>query len=344
MTRQAQAVAPLVTAIVVTWNSRDTLGACLQSLMGQRGVALEVVVVDNGSADGSLELARQYAPDGLLIGNETNLGYAMACNQGLEIAGGDYVLLLNSDVVLGPDYLALLVGALAATPQAGWAAGKLLRLQPGGRPAEELIDSAGSAIYRQLQLRDRGAGEPDRGQYDRPEWVFGVSAAAALYKRAMLEDVAIDGQALAGEFFAYYEDADLSWRAQWRGWWCWYEPRAVAHHRRGHAHSRPLAIRRHAHANRLLMIARNASPGILAACALPWLAFELYLLARTVLLEPEMLPAYGKVWRLWPWARAARLAILGGRLVGDAELLRWFQPVDWWARLRTRGGFRLPFN
>src|SRR5262249_58653681 len=121
----------------------------------------------------------------------------------------------------------------------GSLSGKLLRGDPVEGPS--VIDSAGHVLYRNRTALNRGENEPDRGQFDEPAEVFGVCAAAALYRRAMLEDVRVGDDYFDSTFFAYLEDVDLDWRARLRGWKAWYAPAAVAIHERGHTGKRQTA-------------------------------------------------------------------------------------------------------
>lgn len=166
-----------------------------------------------------------------LVRSHRNLGYAGAANRAIRESSGAYVLLLNPDVTLAPTFVERLPEVAERDPGIGSLTGKLLR-RPAG-PGECRIDSTGHVLYRSRWAADRGTGEPDRGQYDAPGEVFGVSDAAALYRRAMLEDVRVGAEYFPESFFAYLEDVDLDWRARLRGWRAYCVPGAVAHYARG---------------------------------------------------------------------------------------------------------------
>jgi GT2 family glycosyltransferase len=185
---------PLVSIVVVLWNSASHVPALAATIASQTHPALEVVVVDNGSADAGLELLRAALPDCLAVRNAANLGFARACNQGIDVSAGQYVLLLNHDVQLDPRFLEILVALMEDRPEVGWCSGKLVR--PPAEGGKIRIDSAGEVIKRNRRVVNRGEGEVDCGQYDQAEPVFGVSAAAALYRRAMLDECRVDGEVL----------------------------------------------------------------------------------------------------------------------------------------------------
>ena len=186
------------------------------------------MVVDNASTDGSLEWLRSSYPAVPLVSLAKNSGFSAAFNRGIRSTSGPFVLSLNPDVVLQPDCLAHMVRAMLAQEKIGIVAPKLLRADN-----PQLIDSTGLFINRSRGPYDRGQGEIDHGQYDCFTEVFGACGALALYRRAMLKDVAFCEEYFDEDFFAYYEDADLAWRAQLCGWRAAYEPRAIASHERG---------------------------------------------------------------------------------------------------------------
>src|SRR5690606_16371095 len=141
---------------------------------------------------------------------------------------GDWVLVLNPDVVLDPRFLEELAPYAERPAPLGTLCGKLLRMDEDGRPVSPpRIDSAGIEFRRTFRHLDRGSEEPDDGRYGTPELVFGATGAAALYRRAMIDDVSVEGEFFDEAFFAYREDADVAWRAQLLGWDCLYVPSAL---------------------------------------------------------------------------------------------------------------------
>ena len=256
---------PLVSVVLVLWNCEPFLRPCLDSLRAQTLSGVELVAVDNASSDGSPRLFAREMPEATLVENSANLGFAGAANQGIANTAGEFVLLLNPDVVLKPDFLETLVTALrAAGDRAGWAAPKLLRMN-NGEPTT-IIDSTGHFLTRARYPLNRGWGEEDTGRYDDETAVFGSCAAAALYRRAMLEAVAIDGEVFDADFSSYFEDADLDWRAALAGWSCLYVPGAVAWHERGGSGGEALArVKKDMVRNHLLLMVKNDRPGMVIA-------------------------------------------------------------------------------
>jgi GT2 family glycosyltransferase len=217
-----------VAIAIVSWNHRDHLVQCLDSIFSQEFNGLEIVLVDNGSRDGTPEWVSKTFPSIRLIANNENLGFSAAFNIAVKTTNAPLVLSLNPDVILQRSFLHSITSAMLQDQRIGIVAPKLLKAD-----APKLLDSTGLFIDRYRRPYDRGQGDPDEGQYDECRDVFGACGAAALYRRIMLDDTSYQGEFFDEDFFAYYEDADLSWRAQLRGWWCIYAPEAVALHFRG---------------------------------------------------------------------------------------------------------------
>jgi len=214
-------MSPSVSVVIPTWNGRAMLDLALVSLERQSLAPLEVIVVDNGSTDGTVEWLRERRPRVEVVALEENAGFAAGVNRGLERARGEYVALVNNDVELDPDFLRELAAGLERDPGAASAASKMLRFDD-----REVIDATGDTLRWSGIALQRGQGERDRGQYDRPERVFSACAGAALYRRSALDEVGDFDEA----FFAYLEDVDWGFRAQLAGHGCAYVPTAVAYH------------------------------------------------------------------------------------------------------------------
>jgi GT2 family glycosyltransferase len=247
-----------ISVVVVTWNRRNLLRSCLQSLTQQDlNQPFEVVVVDNGSDDGSPEMVlSDYGKTTRfrleLIRNRENRGFCAANNQGFRASDSEFVALLNNDAEAEPDWLRKLATAFEGRPDVGMAASKILVHEDPRR-----IDKAGHLIYPDGQNRGRGSGELDVGQYDRVEEILWPDGCAAMYRRAMLDQIG----GFDEEFFAYADDAELGLRAQIAGWKCLYIPGAVVRHHRGAT----LGLRS---SRRLELIERNRL--LLAAKLFPW--------------------------------------------------------------------------
>ncbi len=220
----------LVSIIIPCWNARNYIEKCFNSVKAQSYASIEVVVVDNGSSDDSKELIRRLS-NGLkisIIENRKNLGFSKALNQGIEASKGEFVLALNLDVELMPDYIEKLVAAFK-DPSIGSATGKLYRL-PEMTGGKKILDSTGHVLLASRVVLNRGDEEEDVSQFDAKKKIFGVCAAAAMYRREMLEQVKISGEYFDSDFFASYEDVDLDWRAANAGWNSIFAPEAVGYH------------------------------------------------------------------------------------------------------------------
>jgi GT2 family glycosyltransferase len=212
---------PLASVIILNWNGVQYLDDCLGSLAGQTLRNFEVVLVDNGSTDGSAAYVRETYPWVRVMELPENVGFSEGNNRGLVECKGDFIITLNNDTKVEPEFLAELTKAAEDDPQVGMVAAKMLNFYETGR-----IDSVGIRVTTAGLGVNRGVGETDRGQYDAPGEVFGACAGAALYRRAMLDEVGFFDVA----FFAYYEDTDLAWRARLAGWRCVTAPGAVVYH------------------------------------------------------------------------------------------------------------------
>ena len=220
----------LVSVVVVNLDGRPYLERCLAAVLGQTYRPLEAIFVDNGSTDGSADLVAERFPAVQVIRNAANVGFAAANNQGIRAANGHYVATLNNDTEADRRWLEELVRAAETDERVGSVASKMLFFD---RPT--VIISAGVCVDPVGIAWDRRGGETDTGQDDDLVEVFGPCAGAALYRRAMLDDVAL--RAPGGEieyfdedYFIYLEDVDLAWRAQLAGWRCLYNPHAVVYH------------------------------------------------------------------------------------------------------------------
>lgn len=211
----------LVTVIIVNWNGRHLLADCLKSLQEQKFKKFRTIIVDNGSSDGSVEWLHRCHPEVTVIPLSSNKGFCAANNAGYRLAETRYVALLNNDTVAHPLWLGSLVDALEKNSQAGFAAAKILNHE-----MPETIDRAGDSYTRAGVGLLRGHGMPYHA-YETQEWIFGACAAAALYRRRMIDEIGFFDE----DFFLLYEDVDLSFRAQLKGYRCLYVPEAKIYHK-----------------------------------------------------------------------------------------------------------------
>jgi len=319
-----------VCVAIVTYNSSRYIGRCLDAVLGQEGVPLDVVVVDNASTDSTREILRGYRRRVRTILCGCNSGFAEAQNRAIRSSRAEWVLTLNPDVLLTPGFIRGLVKAGTADPEAGCVCGKLLSIGPGFKPLDQLrIDSTGIYFTPAMRHFDRGWHEPDRSAYDRMEYVFGASAAAALYRRTMIEDVAVEGDFFDPDFFVYREDADVAWRAALMGWRTLYTPAAVAYHVRtvtpDNRRGLPALVNMHSVKNRFLMRIKNVTAGLYRRYWLPMTLRDMLVVAGSLVWEPTSAVAFWHVARCLPRALRRRRAIMSRRRVSDRELAQWFQ-------------------
>jgi GT2 family glycosyltransferase len=320
----------MVSVTIVTWNSAADLRECLASIERQNYPEIDIVILDNASSDGTHEILREAEARCRVIYKQENTGFAAGQNEAIRAAGGEWILCLNPDVSLREDFVNELLLAAGRHSDAGAVCGKLLRRDASGSGRSEIIDSTGIYFTRNMRHLDRGAEEPDRGQYDGEQYVFGGTGAAVMFSRAFIEAVSVEGQFFDEDFFAYREDADLCWRAQMMGQKYLYTPEAVAWHGRRVTPERreelPVAINWHSIKNRWLMRAKNASGWLCWRLALPVAWRDLMIFGYAILRDRRMLSACLYRWR--PEVRARlrrqRAIIQARRRVSDRELLWWF--------------------
>ncbi len=319
---------PRVLVSIVTFNSARYLEDCLGSLRNQTFREFVTCLWDNASVDRTLEIAT--ACGDMLHTSHfscSNLGFCAAHNRIIASIASDYVLVLNPDVALDPGFLAVLVRALDRDMRAGSATGKLWR-GPANSQQQRLLDTTGIYFTRNQRHLDRGADKPDDGQYDRQEYVFGASGAAAFYRRAMLEEVKIRGQYFDESFFAYREDADLAWRAQWLGWRCLYVPEATGYHVRRVMPERraelPAEINMHSFKNRFLMRVKNMDIGTYARFFIPITFRDAAAVSYVLLREWSSLRAVPLLFHALPQAWAVRKALRHHRRASPKEIRSWF--------------------
>jgi hypothetical protein len=211
-----------VAIIIPNWNGEDFIINCIESLVDQ-SMAAEIVVVDNGSVDLSVSLVKATFPSTTIIELPKNLGFAGGVNTGIRYAlerGYEYVVLFNNDAVADKQWLQRLVEAADRHPRVGIVTGKLMSID------KKHFDSAGETFYDWGVPTPRGRGEKDSGQFDNPAYLFGATAGASLYKSKLINQIGLFDE----DFFAYYEDSDINFRAQLSGWEVYYEPKAIAYH------------------------------------------------------------------------------------------------------------------
>ncbi len=319
-----------VTVTIVTYNSGRFIKRCLESILAQRYPNKEVVVIDNASTDGTIDILEQFEDRCRVYYNEENNGFASAQNQAIGLSTGDWVLTLNPDVLLLPNFIQALVDAGNFDPKIGTVCGKLLTMTSHFEiPERPVVDSTGIYFNPMLRHLDRGSQEVDNGDYLQYEFVFGATAAAALYRRAMIDDISLDGEFFDSDFFVYREDADVAWRAQLMGWKCLYAHYARGYHVRkvhpGNRRAKPPEINMHSVKNRFLMRIKNISPDLYRRNWFSITVRDLMVFAWCMVWEHSSLKAF---WFLAANARrvfAKRRLIQSTRRVDAEYMASWFQ-------------------
>lgn len=317
-----------VSVVVLNYNGGSMVLECLESLRGSSLQPAEIICVDNASSDGSAAEVEARFPKVRMVRLEQNTGFAGGMNRGVDASSGDLVAMLNLDVTLAPDYLDLCAQALTADPTLAGVTGKLYRPDESDPP---ILDTTGHAVYRNRRAVDRGEREPDLGQYDNDTDLFSLCGAAPVLRRKALEDVRLDGEYFDEDFFAYFEDFDLCWRAQLRGWHFAYVPEARATHYRGGSGGKASTfILSCNHRNRLLVMLHNDSPASFLR-HLPGIAYtEVRATLHMLGLRPAALVrAWAAFFWLLPRQIGKRRRIQAGRKVPWQELEHWFQSYDY---------------
>lgn len=213
---------PFVSVIIPTWNGRDHLELCLPALAAQRYTPFEIIVVDNGSTDGTVAWLAEAWPHIRVVALPENRGFTGGVNAGIDAATGEWLALLNNDTEAEPRWLSEALAVAERHPAAGMVASKLMLWDE-----REKIHSAGDFFTLSGRAGNRGVWQPDGPAFNNEEWIFAPCAGAALYKRALFEKVGTFDE----RFGSYLEDVDLAWRAQLAGFRCIFAPKAIVYHR-----------------------------------------------------------------------------------------------------------------
>lgn len=322
---------PKVAINLVTWNGAKFVEQCLKSAANQSYKDFSVLIIDNGSTDETAEIICERFPQWKIIRHRENLGFAKAHNQAIHWTDSEYVLCLNQDVVLAPDFLAEAVKFLDAHQLCAAISGKIYRLQDD--QMTKYVDSLGLKIYKNFRVIDRECGVVDEGQFDNPEEVFGASGAVPVYRRKALEEVRFQQEFFDESFFSYKEDVDLAFRLRLAGWQCWFVPSAAAYHER--TVSAPLSEmtryqvaqnrRRksafanfHSYRNHLYFLIK-----CLPKFSLRVFLYEALKFIFVLFFEPKNLRAWRDVFANWKILRQKRTLIWKNAKVGALEIIKW---------------------
>ncbi len=214
----------MITASIIIphLNGRHHLPTCLTSLRQQTWADFEILLVDNGSTDGTQAYVREQFPEVTLLELGQNRGFTGACNAGWQAASGDIIILLNNDTEVAPNWLAEIVAAFRRRPDVGIVASKMLLFDK-----RDHFHTAGDFYRIDGIPGNRGVWQEDVGQYDVEEEVFGACGGSSAYRWQLLDEIGF----LDDDFFFSCEDVDISWRAHLAGWKVLYVPTAVVYHK-----------------------------------------------------------------------------------------------------------------
>jgi GT2 family glycosyltransferase len=214
---------PVASVIIPNYNGWRFLPTCLDSLRRQTIQGFEIILVDNASTDGSVDLVAQHYPEVRTLSRQDNRSFfSGAVNLGIRAARSDVVFLLNNDTELDERCLEELLAGLAAHPECGMAAAKMRLFDH-----RDTLHAAGDFYGADGIPGNRGVWEQDKGQYDNAEYVFAACGGAGAYRKSLFEEIGYFDE----DFVGYCEDVDLGWRAQLAGYRCVFVPSAVIYHR-----------------------------------------------------------------------------------------------------------------
>jgi GT2 family glycosyltransferase len=312
-----------VAVVIVNWNGAAFIERCLNTVLSQSHLPAEVVVVDNGSSDDSVDLIQSRFPSVRLVLRAKNEGFAHGYNLAIAQTHSPYVLILNTDVFLDRDFLLHGLKALQMSPDIGSVAAKIYKADT------DLVENVGQFLQPWLKTANSRVRDTD-------EFVFAGSGAALLCRRQMLDDIAWQGEYFDKSFFLYWEDADLAWRAQLRGWRCIFSPQVTVHHLGSGSQGgkvstlqKPAFVQRHIWKNRYLIVFQNMTfremlvllPGLVLNELVHW--------AMILVRAPQRLPvfvlAHLDFLRLLPLAIRKRRFIQKRRRVSAWAALRFFR-------------------
>jgi GT2 family glycosyltransferase len=329
---------------IVTWNSRSYLRTCFESIFNQTFKKFDLFIIDNASSDGTVDWIRSNYPGIAILQNSNNLGFSRAHNQGLKLHHSPYIVVMNPDIILDPNFLKTAANALTSRDKAAAVCGKLSRFHFSSSDLKEvvedgIIDATGLVLMRNYQAYHRGAGEIDDGQFEKTEEVFGASGALAVYRRSALDTVAVAGKIFDDGLFAYKEDVDLAWRLRLAGWSTYFYPLARALHfreaRDGLEHSnKALAQARKkkssfvnylSYRNHALVVIKNAYvKNILHNLpAIAW--YELKKFVYIIIFEWQTIPAMFEILKSMPETLRQRKFIHRHARCNADDMRRWLK-------------------
>ncbi|MGE7020673.1 glycosyltransferase family 2 protein [Solibacillus cecembensis] len=315
-----------ITVQIVTYNSAKYIKTCLDSVMSQSYPIDEIIIVDNNSTDNIEGILSEYQ-EITYIKNSNNTGFSGGHNQALKQSSSEYVLVLNPDIILDKDYIRNIILTISEKEDVGLATGILYR-----NLASRIIDSTGINMKKNRRAVDRGSGEVDSGQYNDQTSVFGVSGAAAIYKREMINSITIDGEFFDESFFAYKEDVDVSWRALIAGWTAYFVHDAVAQHDRGwkdNASRKDISIvtRKRSFINRYYYIMKNDQKSYLLLHSPFILLYDLIVHIYMIIKERELLGSWKLFKGNYKEMLQKRIFIQNHKMAANKKIYSFFKGI-----------------
>lgn len=250
---------PTLSIVIPNWNGCHFLPTCLDSLLRQSHPAIEIILVDNASSDGSPKYVKAHYPQVKLIELDRNQGFTGACNIGMIAASGEFIALLNNDTQTDPHWAAEIIAAFTSHPEVGIIASKMLLFD-----RRDTIHTTGDFFTIDGRAGNRGVWEKDEGQYDRADYVFAACGGASACRKSMLDHIGL----LDDDYFFLLEDIDLAWRAQLTGYKVLYLPTAIVYHHLS-ATGGGITASFHSGRNSIWLIAKNLPPSLLRKYARP---------------------------------------------------------------------------
>ena len=338
---------PLVSIVILSYNSRRYIEKCLDSVLRQDYPNIEILILINGSDDGSAEIIKsRYSriKKIRILEPGANLWFSQGNNYVFPHAKGEYIMALNQDTILRSNFASLLVGAMETDVSLGSVTGKLLHYKFDIDSETRILDSTGIEIFKTRRVIDRGQWEMDSGQYDRDTDIFGASGAAAMYRKSALDQTRIPKTGGGGyeyfdeDFIAYKEDVDLAWRLRLAGYGCRYVPQAVIFHGRNVGRSWPTQfirfilnrrrqsreIRKLSFKNHYLMMVKNEVPAVFWRHFGYILTREILLLLYTIIFEQFQIFAAIDFFKQLPRALQKRKYVMANVKISPHELRKLF--------------------
>jgi GT2 family glycosyltransferase len=328
---------PLISIVLINYNGKHFLKKCLESVYAQSYKNIEVIFIDNFSSDGSCDFIRGRYDKIIEVCNSENLGYAAAANQGIKLARGEYVMIMNPDIVMENSYIGKCIKVMEQMSDVAAVCGKILKYDFEKNEKTDVIDTVGLLCFRNRRVVDKGQGLRDKGQFNVSGEVFGVSGACPVYRKKALEDVAVFGEIFDEDFFMYKEDVDLSWRLRLFGRACYYESSAIAYHGRGtgvlkrFTHMEVLKNRKklskfikfYSYKNQRLMQIKNEFATGFIMNFFPILWKEILMKGYILFFEPSLFKASFMLLRQMPGAIKKRRYIMKNKKTDWKKMEKW---------------------